>query len=68
MGKQLLGIRDAQAFFEGIIPGIPQSAWSDARVTRFERMTKSGHAEERDFEKTGQEINKNTQISASRNL
>ena len=67
-GKQFLGIRDAQAFFEGVIPGIPQSAWSDTRVTWFERMTKSVHAEERYFEKTGQEIDKNAQISASRNL
>ena len=56
-GKQFLGIRDAQAFFEGVIPGIPQSAWSDARVAWCERMTKSVHAEERDFEQTGQEMN-----------
>ena len=54
-GKQFLGIRDAQAFF-----GIPQSAWSDTRVTWFERMTKSVHA--------GVKIDKNAQISTSRNL
>ena len=44
-GKQFQGVDDARAFFEGVIFDTPQSTWSGAVVTWFERMTKCLHAE-----------------------
>ena len=39
-GKQFQGVEDARAFYEVVISDMPQSAWSSAMVTWFERMTK----------------------------
>ena len=44
-GKQFQGVGDARAFFEGVNPDMPQSTWSGAMVTWFERMTKCVYAE-----------------------
>ena len=39
-GKQFQGVEDARAFYEGVIFDMPQSTWSGAMVTWFERTTK----------------------------
>ena len=39
-GKQLLNAEDARAFFEGVILDIPQSTWSGALDSWFDRMVK----------------------------
>ena len=43
--KQFKDVEDVLAFFEGVIPNTPQSTWSGATVTWFERMTMCGHTE-----------------------
>ena len=44
-GKQILGIKNAQAVLEGVISDVPCSTWSEAMVRLFERMTKCVHVE-----------------------
>ena len=44
-GKQFQNAEAARAFFEGVIFGIPQSTWSDAIDSWFERMIKRVQAE-----------------------
>ena len=39
-GKQFQNAEDARAFFEGVIFDIPQSTWSSAIESWFERMVK----------------------------
>ena len=67
-GKRFQGVEDAPALFEGGVSDMPQSMWSGAMVTRFERMFKCEHAD-------GVILNNRTrgqipchQISTSRNL
>lgn len=52
-GKQFQGVEDARGFFEGVISDIPDSTWSGAMVTWFERMIKWVRAEGGYFEKLG---------------
>ena len=50
-GRQFQGVEDARAFFQGVISDIPQSTWSGAMATWFERMTKCVFAEGGYFDK-----------------
>ena len=71
-GKQFMGVEDAGAFSEGVISDMPQSTWSGAMVTWFERIIKCVHAEEGGGatlkNRTRQEIRTCAQISTSRDL
>ena len=42
--KQFYGVEDGRAFSESVISDMPQSTWSGAMVTWFERVTKCVHA------------------------